>query len=98
MAKANPKTRAPVSKRISTVTRSMAPGKAHPRLGDLHGARIRLDGHWVREAGFPQGAKIVVEIEHGRLVITRAPEPELPTCTGCASRVLKRHVHAHAVP
>jgi hypothetical protein len=42
---------------------------------------IRIMGRWVAEAGFAVGAKVDVDVSHGRLVIELAPpEPEsVPT-------------------
>ena len=38
---------------------------------------IRIMGRWVEEAGFAVGAKVDVDVSHGRLVIELAPpEPE----------------------
>jgi antitoxin component of MazEF toxin-antitoxin module len=34
---------------------------------------IRIAGHWVKEAGFPIGCKVNVEVSLGRLVIELAP-------------------------
>lgn len=34
---------------------------------------VRLSGRWLRRLGFPIGAKIAVEAEEGRLVLTAIP-------------------------
>ena len=42
-----------------------------------HPPHIRIMGRWVEEAGFVVGAKVDVDVSHGRLVIELAPpEPE----------------------
>jgi hypothetical protein len=42
-----------------------------------HAPHIRIMGRWVEEAGFAIGAKVDVEVSHGRLVIELTPpEPE----------------------
>lgn len=42
-----------------------------------HPPHIRIMGRWVEEAGFAVGAKVDVDVSHGRLVIELAPpEPE----------------------
>jgi Toxin SymE, type I toxin-antitoxin system len=38
-----------------------------------HPPHIRIMGRWVKEAGFPIGAQVDVEVSHGRLVIELAP-------------------------
>ena len=34
-------------------------------------SKIRLQGKWVREAGFEAGDRITVQVSHGKLVITK---------------------------
>lgn len=38
-----------------------------------HPPHIRIMGHWLKEVGFPIGAKVGVEVSQGRLVIELAP-------------------------
>jgi hypothetical protein len=33
---------------------------------------IRLRGHWLRLAGFPQGTPVAISVQHGKLVLTSA--------------------------
>ena len=34
-------------------------------------SKIRLQGRWVSEAGFSPGSRIIVQVSHGKLVITK---------------------------
>jgi hypothetical protein len=36
---------------------------------------IRLRGRWLMRAGFREGDAIRIEVEEGRLVLTRPPDP-----------------------
>jgi len=40
------------------------------RRGSASAPHLRLTGHWLREAGFPVGARVRVQVQHGQLVIT----------------------------
>jgi hypothetical protein len=60
---------------------------------------LRIKGRWLEEAGFPVGAKVNVEVSHGRLVIERAPpeqecevtSPMRPFISERMLRTIERH-------
>jgi hypothetical protein len=69
---------------LESTTQELNSGKLktcrHLTVGYLAGAErggsaphIRIAGRWVEEAGFAVGAKVNVEVAHGRLVIEIAP-------------------------
>jgi len=39
---------------------------------------IRLRGHWLRAAGFPQGTAVAIAVHHGKLVLTKEDQPAGP--------------------
>ena len=69
---------------LQSTTQQSNSGKSescrHLTVGYLPGSarsgtdpHIRIAGRWVKEAGFPIGAKVSVEVARGRLVIELAP-------------------------
>ena len=39
---------------------------------------IRLRGHWLRAAGFPQGTPVAITVQHGKLVLTKQEQSSVP--------------------
>jgi hypothetical protein len=46
------------------------------RQGSSVVPQIRLAGHWLADAGFNVGDRLIVEVAHQELSITRMSEPE----------------------
>ena len=50
---------------------------------------LRISGIWLHQAGFTTGAKVRVEVSHGRLLIE--PVPESPVSVPHSRRMAKPH-------
>ena len=55
------------------------------------GARVRIEGHWLEEAGFEIGRRVKVHVTHGRLIVELEPLPECGPIQ--KSRVRRSWVH-----
>jgi hypothetical protein len=55
---------------------------------------LAMSGQWLARAGFPLGTRVVVTIEHGKLVLTAAEPAQEPVAVPCDRSCARRRSDA----